>query len=153
MTGQKRRSPIEIDDHRALAEFRYQIRRFLAFSERAARDAGIEPQQHQLLLALTGLPAGVAPTIGELAERLQIQHHSTVELVSRLVQRDLVRRARNPADRRQVFVELTDDGREIMERLSAVHLDQLHRGGPQLARSLSAIVAETTHEPPAEHRT
>lgn len=143
-----RRPPIDIDDHRALAEFRYQIRRFMAFSERAARDAGIEPQQHQLLLALTGLPDGAAPTIGELAERLQIQHHSTVELVSRLARRDLVRRTRNPADRRQVFVEMTDEGREIMSRLSAVHLEELHRVGPELARALNAIVAETTQIAP-----
>ena len=143
-----RRSPIDIDDHRALAEFRYQIRRFLAFSERAASEAGIEPQQHQLLLALTGLPDGVAPTIGELAERLQIRHHSTVELVSRLSQRDLVRRVKNPADRRQVFVEMTDDGQEIMARLSAVHLEELHRVGPELARALSAIVTESTQAAP-----
>ncbi len=143
-----RRPSIDIDDHRALAEFRYQIRRFLAFSEQAARDAGIEPQQHQLLLALTGLPDGVAPTIGELAERLQIKHHSTVELVSRLARRDLVRRVRNPADRRQVFVELTDEGREIMARLSAVHLDELNQVGPELARALNAIVAETTQSAP-----
>lgn len=148
MRGQMRRPPIDMDDHRALAEFRYQIRRFLAFSERAARDAGIEPQQHQLLLVLTGLPDGASPTISELAERLQIKHHSTVELVSRLARRDLVCRSRNPADRRQVFVELTDEGREIMAQLSAVHLDELHRVGPELARALNAIVAETAQAAP-----
>ena len=138
------RPTIGIDDHRALAEFRYQIRRFLAFSEAAAREAGVEPQQHQLMLVLMGLPDGVDPTIGELAERLKLRHHSTVELVSRLAGRGMVRRVRNPADRRQVFVELTDEGREIMMRLSSVHLEELHRVGPELARALSAIVDEAT---------
>ncbi|MCO5177799.1 MAG: MarR family transcriptional regulator [Thermomicrobiales bacterium] len=144
-----RRSLIDIDDHRALAEFRYQIRKFLSFSERAAREAGIEPQQHQLLLALTGLPDGTAPTIGELADRLQIQHHSTVELVSRLAKREMVRRTRNPADRRQVFVELTDEGHAIMAQLSAVHLEELNRVGPELARALSSIVEESAQVAPS----
>ena len=71
-------------DYESLAEFRHQIRRFLRFSERAAREAGLEPRQHQLLLALKGLPPNVRPKIAELAERLQIQHHSAVELVNRL---------------------------------------------------------------------
>lgn len=149
MRGHMRRPPIDIDDHRALAEFRYQIRKFLSFSERAARDAGIEPQQHQLLLALTGLPDGTAPTIGELADRLQIQHHSTVELVSRLAKREMVRRTRNPADRRQVFVELTDEGHEIMAQLSAVHLEELNRVGPELAHALSSIVEESVQVAPS----
>src|SRR5512142_640212 len=95
------------NDYRALAEFRYQIRRFLRFSERASRAAGMEPQQHQLLLALRGLPDGNQGTIGELAERLQIQHHSTVELVDRLVKRGYVLRKRAGEDRRQVQLQLT----------------------------------------------
>ena len=74
-------------DFRAMAELRYQIRRFLRFSENAARQAGIEPQQHQLLLAVRGLPEKLKPTIGVLAERMQLQHHSTVELIDRLVDR------------------------------------------------------------------
>jgi DNA-binding MarR family transcriptional regulator len=127
-------------DHRALAEFRFEIRRFLAFSESAAREAGIEPQQHQVLLALTGLPEGALPTIGELAQRLHLQHHSTVELVSRLAQRGFVRRERNPDDRRQVLVVLTEQGEAVLEELSAVHWEELRRVGPSLARSLNAIV-------------
>ena len=71
-------------DYRALAEFRYQLRRFDRFSERAARAVGLEPQQHQLLLAVKGMPAGVHATIGLLAERLQVQHHTAVELVDRM---------------------------------------------------------------------
>ena len=76
--------PLTLADYQALAELRYQIRRFVHFSEQASRTAGLEPQQHQLMLALKGLPKGVRPRIGELAERLQIRHHSTVELVNRL---------------------------------------------------------------------
>ncbi|HYX50470.1 MAG TPA: helix-turn-helix domain-containing protein, partial [Ktedonobacteraceae bacterium] len=78
---------ISITEYQTLAEFRYQLRRFLRFSEQAARAAGLEPQQHQLLLALKGLPEGRKATIGALAERLQLTHHSTVELVDRLVER------------------------------------------------------------------
>src|SRR5262245_39450189 len=89
-------------DYEALAEVRYQIRRFLNFSEAAARAAGIEPQQHQLLLAIKGLPAGMAPTIRACAERLQIQHHSAVELVNRTEQQGLVLRQPSAEDRRAV---------------------------------------------------
>ena len=84
--------PLTLPDYHALAELRHQIRRFLHFSEEAARAAGLEPRQHQLMLALKGLPKGVRPRIGELAERLQIQHHSTVELVNRLASAGFVRR-------------------------------------------------------------
>ena len=81
---------ISMAEYQALAEFRYQIRRFLRFSEQAARATGLVPQQYQLLLALKGLPNGRKATISELAERLQIKHHSTVELIDRLVKRELV---------------------------------------------------------------
>src|SRR5437588_7061226 len=94
---------ISLTDYRALAEFRYQIRRFLRFSEEAAYAAGLEPQQHQLLLAIKGLPEGRKATIGELAERLQLRHHSTVELIDRLVKRELVERHRDEEDQRRVF--------------------------------------------------
>src|SRR5712692_2945540 len=94
---------LRLADYEALAELRYQIRRFLHFSEQAARAAGLEPHQHQLLLALKGLPApGEPASIGWLAERLQIQHHSAVELVDRLAERGLASRSRAPSDRRQV---------------------------------------------------
>src|SRR5260370_41490113 len=98
---------LSIADYQALAEIRHQIRRFLHFSEQAAREAGLEPQQHQLLLALKGLPEGRKATISELAERLQIQHHSTVELIDRMVERDLVQRSRDDEDQRRVLIQLT----------------------------------------------
>src|SRR5581483_8264797 len=101
-------------DYESLAELRYQIRRFLRFSEQASRKAGLEPRQHQLILALKGLPKGVRPRIGGLAVRLQIQHHSTVELVNRLAARGLVKRQRGGADRREVLLSLTPKGEKIL---------------------------------------
>jgi DNA-binding MarR family transcriptional regulator len=128
------------DEHyQALAEFRYQLRRFLRRSEDAARAVGLEPQQHQLLLAIRGLPPGYEPTIGELAERLQVQHHSAVELIDRLEQRGLVRRERSQRDRRQVYVRLTPDGERLLEELSAFHWQELQETAPRLIAALSRI--------------
>jgi len=93
---------------------RYQIRRFLHFSEQASRMAGLEPQQHQLMLALKGLPGRVRPRIGELAERLQIRHHSTVELVNRLSAGGFVQRHRMGEDRREVWLSLTPKGEKVL---------------------------------------
>ncbi len=98
-------------NYRAMAEFRYQIRRFLRFSEQAAREAGLEPQQYQLMLALKGMGDDTDHRIGQIAERLQIQHHSTVELVDRLTRRGLVRRRRSTQDRREVLLDLTSKAR------------------------------------------
>lgn len=128
------------DEHyQALAEFRYQLRQFLRRSEEAARSVGLEPQQHQLLLALRGLPPGREPTIGELAERLQIQHHSAVELVDRLERRGLVWRERGERDRRQVYVRLTVEGRRVLEDLAAFHWQELQTIGPALIQALERI--------------
>jgi DNA-binding MarR family transcriptional regulator len=91
-------------DYRALAEFRYQIRRFLHFSESVARSAGLNPQQHQLLLALKGLPKGVEPNVGEIAQRLFVRHHSAVELTDRLTERQLLRKRQSRQDRRRVLL-------------------------------------------------
>jgi DNA-binding MarR family transcriptional regulator len=128
-------------DYQALAEFRYRIRRFLRFSEQAARAAGLEPQQHQLLLALKGLPGEKKRTISALAERLQIEHHSTVELIDRLEERHLIRRSRDKFDRRQVLVSITAKGEEILEHLSLHHLDEIQSVGPDLARVLSRLLS------------
>ena len=127
-------------DYRALAEFRYQIRRFLHFSEQAARTAGLEPHQHQLLLTVRGHEK---PSIGILAERLQIQHHSAVELVDRLAERGLVSRSRAPSDRRQVIVELTPRGEAELEKLAACHLAELRDNGPALIGALDAVIGRT----------
>ena len=127
-------------DYRSLAEFRHQIRRFLHFSERAARRAGLEPTQHQLLLALKGLPQDVRPRIGEMAERLQIQHHSAVELVNRLETGGFVRRQRGRQDRREVLVQLTSRGEKILRQLSLCHQDELRSQGPALLSALERLL-------------
>jgi DNA-binding MarR family transcriptional regulator len=136
-------------DFRAMAELRYQIRKFLRFSENAARQAGIEPQQHQLLLAVRGLPAELRPTIGVLAERMQLQHHSTVELIDRLVDRGLLSRLRATDDRRQVLVKLTREGEECLKTLSLHHLEELQSAGPRFVSILQGLIrpAEFTSEP------
>jgi DNA-binding MarR family transcriptional regulator len=127
-------------DYRALAELRYQIRIFLRFSEDAARQAGIEPQQHQLLLAIKGLPVGRAPTIKTLAERLCLRHHSTVALVDHLEARALVRRQRNDEDRREILLRLTSAGEELLRGLSVLHRQQFRTIAPVLVGALTAIL-------------
>jgi DNA-binding MarR family transcriptional regulator len=128
-------------DYQALAEFRYQIRRFVRFSERAARAAGVEPQQHQLMLAVKGIPEGDQATISNLAERLQIQHHSTVELVDRLVNRGLVTRKRGAEDRRQVMVQLSAKGEKLLRDLSLHHREELKTAGADLVGALKRLMA------------
>jgi DNA-binding MarR family transcriptional regulator len=126
-----------------MAELRYQIRRFLRFSENAARNAGIEPQQHQLLLAIRGLPVQLKPTIGVLAERMQLQHHSTVELIDRLVDRGFVCRLRATDDRRQVLVKLTSEGEDFLKSLSLHHLEELQTVGPKFVQVLQGLIEGT----------
>jgi len=135
---------LTVTDYRALAEFRYQLRRFERFSESAARVVGLEPQQHQLLLAVKGMPAGVHATIGLLAERLQVQHHTAVELVDRMQARGLVRRSRAGADRRRVFVHLTRRAETVLPRLSHTHRTELRSVAPALRRTLDAFVPAVT---------
>src|SRR5262245_65737695 len=131
-------------DFKAMAELRYQIRRFLRFSENAARQAGIEPQQHQLLLAVRGLPDVLKPTIGVLAERMQLQHHSTVELIDRLVERGFLFRLRSTDDKRQVLVKLTHDGEELLKRLSLHHLQELQSAGPTFVKVLQSLIEKSS---------
>jgi len=127
---------LTLSDYEALAELRYQIRRFLSFSEQAARAAGLEPRQHQLMLGLKGLPARKRPTIGELAERLQIQHHSAVELVNRLANAGYIKRARGGEDRREVLLALTPRGEKVLRKLSLHHRAELRMAGPALVKAL-----------------
>jgi DNA-binding MarR family transcriptional regulator len=135
-----------VTDYEALADFRYHIRRFLHFSEQAARLSDVEPQHHQLLLAAKGFRGkpGEGPTIGYLAERLQIRHHSAVELIDRLVQHGLVERLQNEQDRRQVIVSPTRYGDRILKKLAADHIRELRETGPALVAALEAIVGVTT---------
>jgi DNA-binding MarR family transcriptional regulator len=124
-----------------LAALRYGLRRFLGFSEAAARAAGLTPQQHQALLAIKGFPGRDHVSVGELAERLLLRHHSAVELANRLVRRGLVRRSPSAGDRRCVELRLTARGDRLIERLSAVHLRELRDLGPGLHKLLAAIAS------------
>jgi DNA-binding MarR family transcriptional regulator len=132
---------LSLAEYRALAEFRYQIRRFVYFSEEQARSCGIEPQQHQLLLAIRGLPEDKRSTIGELAARMHLRHHSTVELVDRLEARGAVSRESSGEDRREVIVHLTRSGIGLLRRLSLSHRDELDHAGPRLASALKTLRA------------
>ncbi len=133
--------PLRTPDYQTLAEFRYQLRRFQRFSEEAARGAGLEPQQHQLLLAIKGFN-GDQVTIGDVAERLQIQHHSAVALVDRTEQRGLLTRTRNEVDRRQVLLSLTDQGEAALRALATVHRQELQTAAPELIRILQDVVSD-----------
>lgn len=131
-------SPAEFQ---ALAEFRFLIRRYLNNSEKAARSVGLEPQQYMSLLAMRGLPPGQEATIRSLAERLQIRHHSTVELIDRMERRGLCRRERSKSDRRIVFVRVTPRGEKLLNRLVRHRIAELQVTGPSLVRALSALLA------------
>jgi DNA-binding MarR family transcriptional regulator len=128
-------------DYAALAEFRYEIRRFLNFSERAAHAAGIEPRQHQALLAIKGQPRGRHATIRVLAERLYVRHHSAVELSRRLEAKGWVRRFRSRSDAREVLLALTPRGERKLEKISLSHHEELHNAGPRLLKALQSAMA------------
>lgn len=132
------RSRLSDDDYRLLAEFRHQLRRFLAFSEEQAKAAGLQPQQHQLLLALRAAAPEV-PTVGYLAKRLVLRHHSAVELVDRLEERGFVRRVRSPEDRRQARVNITPEGEQVLLKLSVAHRAELQRTAPSLVEALQRL--------------
>jgi len=122
-----------------LASLRHKLRAFLQFSGQAATAAGLTPQQHQALLAIKGFPGRDQVSMGELAGRLHLKHHSAVGLVDRLAQRQLVRRAVAREDRRRVEISLTARGEAMLRRLSAAHLAELREQGPELRRLLVLI--------------
>ncbi|HET7185677.1 MAG TPA: MarR family transcriptional regulator [Terriglobales bacterium] len=130
-------------NYKLMAEFRYQIRRFLRFSEDTARGGGLEPQQYQLMLTLKSMDPEVPPRIGAVAERLQIQHHSTVELVDRLVRRALIRRRRSDSDRREVMLELTPRGDKVLHELALRHWVEYRDMAPGLISALKKVIRET----------
>ena len=134
---------LPLAEYRALAELRYQVRRFLRFSEEAARAARLEPQQHQLLLAIKGLPETQRPTIKALAERLCVKHQTTVALVDHLEARGLLVRERGAQDRREVLLRLTGPGESVLRRLSVLHREQFRTIAPVLVRALGEILPNT----------
>jgi DNA-binding MarR family transcriptional regulator len=133
---------LTLSDYQALAEFRYQIRRFLHFSEQVVKHAGLERGQYQLMLAIKGMPTDVRPRISELANRMQIRHHSAVELVNRLETGGYVQRARAQDDRREVLLALTPKGEKVLSELALHHHDELRSSGPDLVAALRRIMRE-----------
>ena len=129
------------EDYETLAEFRYTLRCFLRFSKNAAETAGLTLQQHQALLFIIGFPGREQVTIGELAERLQIRHHSAVGLVDRLEDQGLVERIHKSEDRRQVFISLTEKGVGVLKGLANTHREELRHLGPQLCSMLEQITS------------
>jgi DNA-binding MarR family transcriptional regulator len=125
-------------EYRILARFRFALRVFMRFSKDAARRAGLTPDQHQLLLAIRGSDSG-RPTVSELAEALQIRHHSAVELIDRAVDAGLLARGGDPTDGRLRRVHLTARGSEILESLSAVHREELRRFHLEMADIISEL--------------
>ncbi|GAC1655458.1 MAG: helix-turn-helix domain-containing protein [Ktedonobacteraceae bacterium] len=137
--GMNTEDNLTLHEYQALAEFRYQLRRFLHFSEAAAHSAGLEPRQHQLLLALKGLPEGRKANITDIAERLQIKHHSAVELIDRLIARGFIVRNPDTSGHRRVLITLTPQGEEILHTLSHIHRTELRTLSPDLIQALNSL--------------
>lgn len=135
-----RRSSLSQSHFERLASLRHTLHRFLRFSQEVARGARLTPQQHQALLAIKGFRGRDYVSVGELAERLHLRHHSAVGLVDRLARRQLVRRTPSQVDRRRVEVHLTAKGSALIGRLSAAHWRELRNSGPAVRRALDAIL-------------
>jgi DNA-binding MarR family transcriptional regulator len=125
---------------RRLSEFRFQLRRFLHFSQEAAEAVGLRAQQYQLLLAVSGMPEGEEPTIAAVAGRLLLKHNSTVELVDRTIEQGLLRRIHDPVDHRRILLRVSDRGEQLMQSLASFHLEELGTNGPALLQSLRGVL-------------
>jgi len=133
------RHKISDSDYRALSDFRQNIHDYLDFSDKAAKAAGIEPRQYQLMLAIKGLPAEMEPAVGTLAARLRVRHHSAVELIDRTERNGFVARERS-ANGRYVLVQLTTKGAHTLERAVAARLEELQSAGPVLVNALRRLL-------------
>jgi DNA-binding MarR family transcriptional regulator len=122
-----------------LADFRYELRRFLQFSESAAQEAGLQAQQHQLLLQVAGAAAGTPVTIAYAANRLGLKHNSTVELVDRSEREELIERTTDKEDKRRAILRLTRKGRHVLQRLPGEHARELNELAPRLVRALRRV--------------
>jgi DNA-binding MarR family transcriptional regulator len=122
-----------------LAEFRFELRKFLQFSENASTAAGLQPQQHQLLLQVAGAADGTPVTIAYAASRLGLKHNSTVELVDRSEREDLIERTIDKDDKRRAILRLTRKGRQVLHKLSGDHARELNEMAPTLVRALRRV--------------
>jgi DNA-binding MarR family transcriptional regulator len=134
------KAAISDTEYRALAELRYRIRHFIQEGDAAAQRASLEPQQYLMLLAIRGLPKGAVATIGTLAERMALKHHSAVELIDRLESHGLARRSRSPGDKREVRVSLLPRGSKLLDRVARERLSELKSSGMALADAITALV-------------
>ena len=123
-----------------LAEFRFQLRRFLHVSQAAAERVGLHNQQYQMLQCVRGMPEGMLPSIANVAERMLLKHNSTVELVDRTIEQGLLRRLGDEADHRRILLRVTPQGERILATLAEFHTRELEQSGPELVRALDGIV-------------
>jgi DNA-binding MarR family transcriptional regulator len=142
MSKGKNVHPLSEPEYLALGEFRYQLRRFLRNMEEAARLLGANPQQYQLILAIRGLPKNMAPTITNLAERMQLNHNSMVELADRCEEHNLLRRTRSAADRRQVSLSITPEGEALLRKLGVAARQELRDAGPTLVEAVLRLTGD-----------
>lgn len=134
-------SNLSLDQFQRLAEFRFQLRRFLHFSHAAAERAGVRPQQYQLLLCVEGMPDELDSTIATVAARMMLKHNSAVELVDRTIEQGLLRRVSDPTDHRRILLRVTPQGERVMASLAEYHLEELEQAGPELIRSLRRVLS------------
>lgn len=129
-------------DYEALAAFRYALRKFFKFSEEAAGQVGLSMRQYQALLTIRGFPGRDEVTIGEMAEWLQIRHHSAVGLVDRLEDQRLVKRKRSAEDKRRVYISLTTKGKQVLKKLASLNKEELRRLHPELQQMCDVLGSE-----------
>ena len=137
---------LSVADYQALGEFRFQIRKFLHFSDLAITTAGLERAQYQLMLTIKGLPSELRPRIRDVANRMLIQHHSAVELVNRLEAGGYIRRERAEDDRREVLLALTPKGEKVLAELALHHHEELQDAAPALVSALRRIMTRKKAE-------
>jgi DNA-binding MarR family transcriptional regulator len=140
--------PLSRAQMRRLAEFRFQLRKFLHFSSLAADAAGIRSQQYQLLQCVWGMPEELDLTIANVAARMLLKHNSAVELVDRTIEQGLLRRSPDPTDHRRILLRMTTQGEKLLGSLAAWHLRELEETGPELIRALRRVLL-TPHQPGA----
>jgi DNA-binding MarR family transcriptional regulator len=132
---------ISVEQFRKLAEFRFQLRKFLHFSHAAAEQCGVRPQQYQLLQCIYGMPSELDPTIANVAARMLLKHNSAVELVDRTIEQGLLRRSPDPTDHRRILLRVTTQGERILASLAEYHMEELEQAGPELIRSLRRVLS------------
>ncbi|SRR5258708_10448873 len=133
-------STVHPDDYLALAEFRYLLRKFLRFSKDFLRaNGGVNPEQYEALLAIKAFASSEGVTISQLSERLQIKHHSAVNIVDRLVEQKLITRETAESDRRQRHLGLTAKGEKFIEELAGVHRKEIRGRSAEMIKALEKL--------------